>query len=162
MTHCNVSHLRKRDFVCPYEGCDKSYGYKHLLHRHLARVHPSAAPSDCSSDPEEDNTKGVLMDIDRITGRSYLERNSKIKKALRCPHPNLPPSFISDRGSELSITDSVAPCEHIFGRAYDLRRHLLSEHGLAVEKDVVGAWAEERRKSAPNSRVGLTAQGHKV
>lgn len=87
------------------------------------------------------------MDINRITGRSYLERSSKIKKALPCPHPDFPPSFKSDRDSELSVMGSVVPCEHVFGRAYDLRRHLLSEHYLVVEKDVVDAWAEERRKS---------------
>ena len=27
-----------------------------------------------------------------------------------------------------------------------MRRHLLSEHGLAVGKEVVDAWAEDRRK----------------
>ena len=52
------------------------------------------------------------------------------------------------QGSELSVLDSVLPCEHVFGRAYDLRRHLLSEHGLAAEKEAVDAWAEEQRKSA--------------
>lgn len=81
------------------------------------------------------------MDIDGITGRSYLERNTKIRNALRCPHPHVPSAFVSGRDSESSISDSVVPCEHVFGRAYDLRRHLLSEHGLAVEKRVVDAWA---------------------
>lgn len=28
-----------------------------------------------------------------------------------------------------------------------MRRHLSSEHGLAVEKEVVDAWAEDRRVS---------------
>ena len=51
------------------------------------------------------------------------------------------------RDSEWSVLDSVVPCEHVFGRAYDLRRHLSSEHGLAVEKEVVDAWAEDRRVS---------------
>lgn len=87
------------------------------------------------------------MSIDGITGRSYLERNTKIKRALRCPYPHLPSVFLSIRDSGLSVSDSVVPCEHVFGRAYDLRRHLLSDHGLAVEKGVVDTWAEDRRKS---------------
>jgi len=82
------------------------------------------------------------MDIDGITGRSYVERNARIRKALRCPYPHLPSTFVSCRDSELSVLDSVVPCEHVFGRAYDLRRHLLSEHGLGVEKGVVDAWVQ--------------------
>ena len=144
-THYNVSHLHRRDFVCSQESCGKSYGYKHLLQRHVARAHRPAESSDCSGDPEDDHPKGARMDIDRITGRSYLERNAKIRRALRCPYPHLPSAFVSGRGSELSDLDSVVPCEHVFGRAYDLRRHLLSEHGLALEKGVVDAWAEEGR-----------------
>ena len=104
-------------------------------------------PSDSSNDPEDDNAKGVQMGIEEITGKSYLERNSRIKRALRCPHPHFPSSFISGLDSGLSVIDPVLPCEHVFGRAYDLRRHLLSEHGLAVEKDIVDAWAEGQRKS---------------
>lgn len=145
-THYGVSHLHKRDFVCPRERCGKSYGYKHLLQRHVAQAHRAAESSDHFSDPEEDDAKGVQMDIDRITGRSYLERNSKIKRALRCPHPNLPQPFISNRDSPLSVVDPADACEHVFGRAYDLRRHLLSIHGLTVEKVVMDAWAEEQRK----------------
>jgi len=80
------------------------------------------------------------MDIDGITGRSYLERNAKIRRALRCPYPRLPSAFVFGRDSGLSVSDSVVPCEHVFGRAYDLRRHLLSEHGLSVGKGVVDAW----------------------
>lgn len=156
--HYKVSHLHKRDFICPREGCGKSYGYKHLLQRHLVQAHRAAESSDCSSDPEEHNLKGVQMDIGRITGRSYLERNSKIKRALHCPHPNLPPSF-TDRAPESSVIDSVDPCEHVFGRAYDLRRHLLSEHGLAVEKGVVEAWAESGK---PMSGVTALAEHESI
>lgn len=146
-THYSISHLHKRDFTCHHEGCGKAYGYKHLLQRHVAQAHRPPESSDCSSDPEEGKAKGAQMDIDGITGRSYLERNSKIRRALRCPYPNFPPVFASDRDSERSAPDSVVPCEHVFGRAYDLRRHLLSEHRLAVEKVVVDVWAEDQRKS---------------
>lgn len=87
------------------------------------------------------------MDIDGITGKSYLERNAGIRRALSCPYPHFPPTFVPSRDSELSALESVVPCEYVFGRAYDLRRHLLSEHGLAVEKGVVDMWAEGQRKS---------------
>jgi general transcription factor IIIA len=153
-THYNVLHLQKRDFACPHEGCGKSYGYKHLLRRHLVQGHRPAESSDCSSESEVGNAEGVKMTVNGITGRSYLERNSKIKRPLHCPHPNLPSQFTFDRGPELTVLDSMIPCEYVFGRAYDLRRHLLSEHGLAVEKWVVDAWAEERRKVA-SGVVGL-------
>ena len=143
-THYNVSHLHKRDFTCPHEDCGKSYGYKHLLQRHVAHAHLPEESSDCSSDGDDDNAKGVQTDIEVITGKSYLARNARIRRALRCPHPNLPPAFVLSRDSELSALDSVLPCEHVFGRAYDLRRHLLSKHGLAVEKGIVDAWAEDR------------------
>lgn len=140
-THYNVSHLHKRDFECTQEGCGKSYGYKHLLQRHVTQAHRSTESSDCSGNPEDDSPKGVRMDIDGITGRSYLERNAKIRRALRCPYPHLPSTFMPSRDSGLPVLDSVVPCEHVFGRAYDLRRHLLSEHGLAVEKGAVDGWA---------------------
>ena len=143
-THYNVSHLHKRDFVCTQGGCDKSYGYKHLLQRHVAQAHKSAESSDPS---EDDNVKGVQLDIDGITGKSYLERSAKIRRALRCPYPHFPSAFVSGPNSALSVPDSVVPCEYVFGRAYDLRRHLLSEHGRAVDKGAVAAWAEDTRKS---------------
>ena len=144
-THHNVSHLHKRDFWCTHEGCNKSYGYKHLLQRHLSRAHREVESSNHSGGSEDGSVKDARMDIDGITGRSYLERNCKIKRPVCCPHPSLPSQFTSDRDPDLSVSGSVAPCEHVFGRAYDLRRHLLSVHGLVVEKDVVGAWVEERR-----------------
>lgn len=99
------------------------------------------------------------MDIDKVTGRSYLARNFNIKRPLRCPHPNLPQSFASDRDSESSTTDPVVPCEHVFGRSYDLRRHLVSEHGLAVEKSVVDAWADSERRKSMSGVAGLAELG---
>jgi len=130
--------------VCPHEDCGKSYGYRHLLQRHIAHAHQPAEQSDRSSDAEDDSTKDVQVDIEGITGKSYLARNARIRRALRCPHPDLPPAFVPGQDSELSALDSVLPCEHVFGRAYDLRRHLLSEHNLTVEKGIVDAWAEDR------------------
>ena len=95
------------------------------------------------------------MDIDGITGKSYLARNTRIRRAVRCPYPNFPSAPRPGQDPGLLISDSVVPCEHVFGRAYDLRRHLLSEHSLAVEKVVVDAWVEDRWKS----RSGLEGAG---
>ena len=122
-THYNVSHLHKRDFVFTQGGCDKSYGHKHLLQRHAAQVHK---PTESSDRSEDDNVKGVQLDIDGITGKSYLERSAKIRRTLCCPYPHFPPAFVSGPDLVLSVPDSVVPCEYVFGRAYDLRRHLLS------------------------------------
>ena len=38
-----------------------------------------------------------------------------------------------------------ALCEYVFGRAYDLRRHLRAVHGVSLDKDVVDAWARKER-----------------
>jgi len=103
----------------------------------------------------EDDGKGIHAEIEGITGKTYLARTAKIRRALRCPCPNFPSTFLSNRDSELSGVDSVLPCEHVFGRAYDLRRHLLSEHGLTVEKVVVDAWAEDRWASISGGGGGV-------
>ena len=100
--------------------------------------------------------KGVQLDIDGITGKSYTERGAKIRRALCCPYPHFPPAFVSGPDLMSSVTDAAVPCEYVFGRAYDLRRHLLSEHGLAVEKGVVVAWAGYIRKST----LGEATVGH--
>ena len=86
-THYNVSHLHKRDFVCTHGGCDKSYGYNHLLQLHITQAHRPAESSDPS---EDDNEKGVQLDIDGITGKSYLERSAKIRSPYAVPIPTSP------------------------------------------------------------------------
>ena len=60
---------------------------------------------------------------------------------------------MSDRNPEWLVLDSAVPCEHVYGRAYDLRRHLLSKHGLVVEKGVVDAWAEDQRMTQSGMNV---------
>ncbi|KAI0639277.1 hypothetical protein C8Q77DRAFT_1080385 [Trametes polyzona] len=113
-THHNIAHLGRRDFVCPHEHCKRAFGYKHLLQRHLAKVHApqsesetaeesgngSGAGSGSGSESEQDNPSASAqdvdgtMDIDLITGSAYATRaKESLKQAtkLQCPFPHLPP-----------------------------------------------------------------------
>ncbi|EIM87837.1 uncharacterized protein STEHIDRAFT_120110 [Stereum hirsutum FP-91666 SS1] len=73
---------------------------------------------------------------------------------LPCPHPDLTPFNIHITETPETVTAKRAAqiavgeieCEYVFGRAYDLRRHLSAVHGVVVEKDVLDAWALEVRK----------------
>ena len=136
--HHNISHLHKRDFVCTRRGCDRSYGYKYRLLQHVSQAHKPMKRSNCS---EGDNGKNVQFDLDGITGKSYLEGSAKIRRALLRPYPHFPPAFVPGQTGAVRsrFRDSLRIC---FERAYDLRRHLLSGHGLAVEKGLVVEWVE--------------------
>ena len=157
--HINVTHLGRRDHVCPYENCKQAYGYKHLLQRHLARVHESVA-SDAGStsidSPSEEDTVDAmlsersvklrpskLLDIDTFTGQLYAKRtqaNVADYKAFRCPYPHM---------SGLSTNEQEMPggprCEYAFSRAYDLRRHLKAEHNVDSAKEKVAMWVRGQR-----------------
>ncbi|EAU91525.1 transcription factor iiia [Coprinopsis cinerea okayama7 len=142
--HKNVTHLGKRDFVCP--DCDKAFGYKHLLQRHTAKSH-----SQNSSDEEGDSESTTSDDekpnhIELITGKTYsTQAQLKVSqgKAATCPFPDLE-GLVQYR---IPNTGDIKPCAHIFSRLYDLRRHLAATHGVRVEKEVLREWME-RRKSA--------------
>lgn len=139
--------------MCPHQDCAHSYGYKHLLQRHLAKAHPSQSGNDSdtgktnlSGESDEDevsvNTKGKAkqrMDIDAITGKAYasqaLERVSA-SKALRCPYPHLD-AIISRSDSNILESGRSRDCDYVFSRAYDLRRHLRAEHEIEADKDSV-------------------------
>lgn len=154
-THNKVTHLGRRDFVCPHDACGKSFGYKHLLHRHLSKLHCSddTPPTrvdheddaaDASS--EEDLTLDRQLDIDHITGKAYAVRaQQKLAslRTLRCPHPDLR-SLVS---TVAVVEHGQGQCEYVFTRAYDLRRHLRSEHKEEIEKDAVDNWVRLARDS---------------
>ena len=96
-----------------------------------SQISPSAtrcSGPQAGSFSEGNNAKGVRFDIDGTIRKSYLERSSKIRTALRCPYPYLPSVFVSDPDPVPPIPDPGIPCEYVFGRACDSRRHLLSEH----------------------------------
>ncbi|KAH7907332.1 hypothetical protein BJ138DRAFT_1129242 [Hygrophoropsis aurantiaca] len=48
-THHKVIHLGRRDHVCPHTHCTSAFGYKHLLQRHLAKIHSASAAASTSN-----------------------------------------------------------------------------------------------------------------
>ena len=168
-THHAITHLGKRDFVCTVDGCGRAFGYKHILQRHQARGHGNGRAEDDedaeqhtdadseSSDGEGSRTRPKKRKarhatshdtsiIDEITGVAYAKRSASGQAPLKCPHPTMEglPSA-SPAGGENLWGEDAAPCEYVFGRAYDLRRHLGAVHGISLDKEVVGAWARKER-----------------
>ncbi|KAI0735302.1 hypothetical protein C8Q76DRAFT_711770 [Earliella scabrosa] len=151
-THHNIAHLGRRDFVCPHEHCKRAFGYKHLLQRHLAKLHaPSGSESGSDNEGEHTDTEPEsphmsTMDIDLITGKAYATRaKDAVKQAskLQCPYPELPPLLSTDSSEATSTSTSskrVHACQYVFSRAYDLRRHLQAEHGVEVDREKVDEW----------------------
>ncbi|KAF9484507.1 hypothetical protein BDN70DRAFT_872537 [Pholiota conissans] len=151
-THIKVTHLGKRDFVCDYEGCLHSFGYKHLLQRHQAKTHQSIPSTpirheDDTSDNDVDNHEAVF-DIDMITGNTYAkqaEARVSSANALRCPFPFLY-DLVSGTNHLHAMGSSVAPCDYVFTRGYDARRHLKASHGVVVAKDAMDKWVGLKKK----------------
>ena len=127
--------------MCPESGCNLVFGYKHVLQRHLARKHPRR-PTPPTEEPEEDvqqSGNGPSL-LDLFTGKHYTQPSSGTKKkniqrSIKCPWPNVAQSS-SDNSSSAEFT---LACEFVFSRAYDLRRHLLAEHGFEVQQEVLDA-----------------------
>ena len=168
-THHAITHLGKRDFVCTVDGCGRAFGYKHILQRHQARGHGNVHNEDDedaerhgdadgeSSEGEQSWTRpkkrknrhapshGTSI-IDEITGVAYKKRTASGKVPLTCPYPTMEglPSALATDEQNLWGKD-VAPCEYVFGRAYDLRRHLLAVHGISLDKEVADTWARKER-----------------
>ncbi|KAH9857901.1 hypothetical protein C2E23DRAFT_746762 [Lenzites betulinus] len=179
-THHNIAHLGRRDFVCPHEQCQRAFGYKHLLQRHLAKLH---APRSSSEDEDEygdgpgsDSGSGAdndepsdsalmadgTMDIDFITGSAYATRaREAIQQAnkLQCPYPHLPAALSAEGSPEDGAVAASAAssskrrndCQYVFSRAYDLRRHLQAEHGVSVEREKADKWVHLQKRLARNA-----------
>lgn len=147
-THVNVNHLGHRNHVCPHESCKRSFGYKHILQRHIAKSHVIASPdgdddNDNISSGNETETQ-TSFNIDNMTGNSYSQRaehHLKVAKCVACPYPNL-------RGLEVATQTSTGPssCDFVFSRAYDLRRHLKAVHQVEVLKEVADKWVKMEKK----------------
>jgi general transcription factor IIIA len=168
-THHTITHLGRRDFVCAVEGCGRSFGYKHILQRHQARGHDqdrskAEEDEDCehhgdadgeSSEAERPRPKKRktrraqspnISIIDEITGVAYEERTARTPAPLRCPHPAMDGLPSTPPGESLNLWIDTAPCEYVFGRAYDLRRHLRAVHGVDLDKEILDAWARKIRR----------------
>ncbi|KAM5538163.1 hypothetical protein V8D89_008050 [Ganoderma adspersum] len=161
-THHNIAHLGRRDFVCPHEHCKRAFGYKHLLQRHLAKLHAplDASPDHDAADVDETEPEtDTGADIDFLTGRAYISRaQESLKQAtkLQCPFPDLPPQLSGEMEQVASRSWQANSCQYVFSRAYDLRRHLHAEHGVDVEREKVDDWVRAEK------RVGATRSGSSV
>lgn len=167
-THHTITHLGRRDFVCTVEKCGRAFGYKHILQRHQARGHghdraEAEEDEDCehhadadgeSSEAERPRPKKQktgraqppnISIINEITGVAYEERTARTPAPLRCPHPAMEGLSFTLSAESLSMWSDTAPCEYVFGRAYDLRRHLRAMHGVDLGKEIVDSWARKIR-----------------
>jgi len=149
--HTNVTHLGRRDFVCHHADCDSSFGYKHLLQRHLAKCHAaeSSGPDVSQDDLSEGEDQEVMFDIDTMTGNAYAKRaEARLKeaKALRCPFPHVQELTGEDPAESLGGSQQPGPCDYVFNRSYDLRRHLNAAHDLIYSKEVVDTWVRRHKR----------------
>lgn len=68
---------------------------------------------------------------------------------MRCPYPRLDglaPVSPTDLGAE-GGDQAGSSCDYAFGRAYDLRRHLKTAHGIAAVKESVDEWVKETKRA---------------
>lgn len=156
-THNNVIHLGHRNHVCPHQHCSSAFGYKHLLERHLAKIHStrstqsatetSESEGDTINDTDCPADSAGHLGIDRITGHAYsLRGRMPTSKTIRCPYPDMDNLLLSP--PEIPSSAASVRCAHILYRAYDLRRHLMAEHGLLGDKSKIDSWVKAHRDSA--------------
>lgn len=128
------------------------------MQRHEAKVHRGSSPTTLSEDIVSDQpTGGRNAEIDfigELTGKSYKSRHiaavtgrtgqNRQRKVLACPWPyhTFPVEKVE---KALEEVEADGPCEYVFHRVYDLRRHLLSVHKLRVDKVVLEEWARAVR-----------------
>jgi general transcription factor IIIA len=140
-----VNHEGRRDFVCPHDSCGRAFGYKHLLQRHVAKLHTTHdSPSD--EDEGSSDESPLKFDIDKITGKGYRSQAAvqlSATQKLRCPYPDL--RIILPDIPDSSAHSGHRQCDYVFSRAYDLHRHLTSEHAVDIEKNLVNAWVQEAK-----------------
>ncbi|KAJ7497019.1 hypothetical protein FB451DRAFT_1209737 [Mycena latifolia] len=157
-THINITHLGRRDYSCPHQSCKQTFGYKHLLNRHLAKHHAAQCTASESSDEDRvspPKPPAANMGIDMITGNTYAQtahKKLKAATALQCPYPHLNDlTFVRNLDVDGRNGYALAgpACDYVFSRAYDLRRHLQTVHGIVAEKDSVDRWV----RSAQAGRI---------
>lgn len=135
--HVRVFHMKRRDFICPSEACNASFGYKHLMQRHVAKVHSAndgnrdMIRNDVSA-PEDCRDADMRSAINILTGKAYADDSElriQTQNALHCPYHSL-----SSTPRSTSTGKEVLECLFVFTRAYNLRRHLSSVHHLEIDK----------------------------
>ncbi|KAG8729052.1 Strongly-conserved Zn-finger binding protein (TFIIIA) [Ceratobasidium sp. 428] len=127
--HIRVNHEGSRNFNCPKEGCTRSFGYKHVMQRHMERHHRETA-TPAPAQPPASNTIGSL------SGQQCSAKNRP--RVIACPWPD---AF----GADPVVNQTASRCAFRFSRAYDLRRHLKSTHGLEAGSDEVNAWVLKQK-----------------
>lgn len=133
--HHQTAHLNLRPFACPHTGCDRTYGHKHLLQRHISARHRSGSHDGLNSLVATQPSDAALPEdqVNLLTGMHNLTTALLEKKPLLCPHESV---------------DSFSRCRHRFGRLYDLRRHIKKHHGLDVNEEEVRVMLKDANKSA--------------
>ncbi|KAJ7502882.1 hypothetical protein B0H11DRAFT_1711385 [Mycena galericulata] len=155
VTHTNITHLGRRDHACPHESCGQTFGYKHLLQRHLAK-HDIPSSASNSSDADINSLlkpPALNMDIDMITGKTYAQSSReklKAAKVLQCPYPDVN-GFDLVPTLDNNVTNGGPTCGYVFSRAYDFRRHLQTAHDLVADKDSVDRWVRHGITLRPHS-----------
>ncbi|OAX35100.1 hypothetical protein K503DRAFT_746420 [Rhizopogon vinicolor AM-OR11-026] len=154
-THNNVIHLGHRNHVCPHQHCSSAFGYKHLLERHMTKIHNTqsiAGTSELEGDTTSDTDctdidpahSAEPLSIDRITGHAYsLRSRMPASKTIQCPYPDVESLLLSP--PDIPLSSSAGRCAHFLFRAYDLRRHLKADHGLLGNKSKVDSWVKAHR-----------------
>lgn len=140
--HFNITHLGRRDFVCSHANCGRTFGYKHLLQRHTLKAHSTSETVYREEDVSlsSDNQ----LDIDWITGKEYTTpsaHNNTRRPLVPCPWPDR-----FNLSIPLDEDEPTEKCSYIFGRAYDLRRHLKAVHSLDLTKEEVDGWVRAYRE----------------
>ncbi|KAG9018517.1 Strongly-conserved Zn-finger binding protein (TFIIIA) [Tulasnella sp. JGI-2019a] len=126
-SHHKIAHLGQLDFFCSNTGCSKRFGYKQNLKAHLraCKPKPPATASTINSLGQSSSTSSL---IDQLTGTAYKDEARKNKRVLTCPWLSLGNKNV---GQDTQLSQQC--CAHVFGRMYDLRRHLKSAHGLETD-----------------------------
>lgn len=136
-----------------------TFGYKHVMQRHLERHHrpqPNGVTSTSTTAPipDQTSTSEVGNIISLLTGQDYYESQNPSKanaahrsRVIACPWPDaFGATQFPGGNSKNQSAEPSAKCAFTFSRAYDLRRHLRSAHKLEVDADEVSAWVSEHKR----------------
>lgn len=133
--HHQTAHLGLRPFACSHLGCDKAYGHRHLLQRHIAARHRSPSADQPADDVDPTHPAKLIPTqppsiiapapsaLDFLTGHSRSIIADNENRTLRCPIKL--PSTSSPEANRIG-------CSHRSAKVYDLQRHIGKRHGLTL------------------------------